>query len=970
MSRIYQGGSADSRYRQTDLGQAYAPGKAASGERQAKEWKQQVIQDGQTKARDLERKAQSETLQSKLEMNVEASGLKQQQLANEIELKMDQTYETNTLKQEQLYEKLSMDMEAKELSAQASVQNANMSAMKGAVQGILSFAGSAMKFAEVQGQINEREEKKQAIIDGGSWAFTSDFDSSSPAGQSVVQAEQQQGTVEVVEEVAISRAAPGDPATQEALRQSVGIGQTEARLQNQISVGEASASINGRLRDAFYDPNRTVTVLDASGQAIQIRPMDAKSGQLNQVLRSLGQQLTQEMGLAGADRYTAVTQYVPKLEAAINAVSSSEYAGRLAGEQSNREQLGFTRASQALANGDVAGSWSQYYQAAAISGLYDGDQGKITKAAVEAMVQDATPAQLEQLKNGSIRVFEGGPTFANDKRFAGLIDEAIRDKNKGIITDHSQNIKFQEIELSNATNAHVAALMEAGDNPQATQQAHEAYEASLGALSRAGNAKARSELVKQQSIGNNYNPENFQALRNRIANGETFTEDFLKQQLATFRIKPSEYAALKQAGLATPDRVENTYGGKQAYNAQNASVKATVNQTLGENNTFFGQLPNDIQRSITDNIGVDIIKRRDDAVSRFIAENGGEVAPGDIQAFSQQWTSQNVPALLKGVVVDKDNGLVTGYTYMGATSSFKKPTPTFSSAYVRNPDGTVYEGRNLQNRSPLELGTLKNKGLNYAGDSILTRQERLDGAKAYIAGETIPPGITAKANALGVTPDYLVREQLKGVGKELGEYPTKPIPSGSEFEKMSYSPNEYITQTERRALDVIAKYESSTSGQYNAVNQYGGKGGHSTGNHLGMYSGDIRSMSQHGGRAVTDMTVGEIIELQSDNGSLSNSQWRDAGKLHAVGRYQFTRDTFKEVASRLGLGNNLKLTPDVQDAMALSLLRSAGLSRWVGPTRFASPSEKAQVNAARIMKNPNATTAQLRRAALSSGISI
>ena len=35
------------------------------------------------------------------------------------------------------------------------------------------------------------------------------------------------------------------------------------------------------------------------------------------------------------------------------------------------------------------------------------------------------------------------------------------------------------------------------------------------------------------------------------------------------------------------------------------------------------------------------------------------------------------------------------------------------------------------------------------------------------------------------------------------------------------------------------------------------------------------------------MTIGEIKQRQSDDGSLSNEQWIESGKLHAVGAYQF-----------------------------------------------------------------------------------
>ena len=339
------------------------------------------------------------------------------------------------------------------------------------------------------------------------------------------------------------------------------------------------------------------------------------------------------------------------------------------------------------------------------------------------------------------------------------------------------------------------------------------------------------------------------------------------------------------------------------------------------------------------------------------------MGPGDVQQFADSWLERNVPTLLDGVTVDKDTGIVSGYSYMGQSATQK--VGGFSSAYIKNADGTPYQAYNYSELSPQKLAAVANSGvdINYAGDSILTRQEKLAGAKAYVSGQAFPPSVVSKATALGVTPAYLVREQARGIGKELGDMPTQQIQQIKPgMEQVSYTPR---SRLEMRALDVIGKYESDNVGSYNAVNQYGGHGGRSTGANLGMYSGDIRKMSQHGGRPLTDFTLGEIMALQAENG-MSNSQWRDAGRLHAVGRYQFIGPTFKGVVTRMGLDKNLKFTPEVQDAMALDLLRTGGISQWVGPNDYATPQERATVKEMqRILRNPNATDAQLRRATLS-----
>jgi len=913
MSRIYQGGSAESRYRQTDLGQGYRPQRASSSEKAAREWKQQVIADGDTKLRDLQRKSQAENLESRLTMQVETAGLKTQQLAEQIELQMDQQYEKDVLRKEQTHETLEMKLEAAELQAKHQVQNANMSAMKGAVQGILSFAGSALEYAKVQGEYDERERIKQEKIDSGAWAFESDFDVSTPAGESVVQAENNQDLIEVAEETAISNTGL-NPVDQEILRESIGVPQSDARVQRQIGLGEASSTISGRLTEAFNDPNRTVVIRGADGQAKRIRPMDATPAELFDVIRALGQDLTKEMGVASLDRYTAVTQYVPRLEAAINRLYNQESIPRTAAANANRESLGYTKAAQVLTTGDIGSAWAAYYKAAATSGIYNGDQVKITKAAVEAMVQDATPAQLEQLKNGGYRVFEGGPTFGNDKRFSGLIDEAIRDKNRGLITDFNQNEKFQEIELSNATNSFQEALMNA-DSPEATQQAHLDYERQLESMAASGNGKARLELAEQLSNSNNYNPDNANQLRARIEAGETFPEEFLVGELASGRINSSEYTALKRSGLATPEQKAAVYGGKEARNASNARGKSMVSQTLIKNDPFLKNAPTDIRNGIVSNISQDINKRRDAAVNSYVQAAGGpdKVSPGDVQQFADSWLQRNVPTLLDGVTVDEDTGVVSGYEYLGQSATQK--VGGFSSAYIKNADGTPYQAYNYSQLSPQKLAAVANSGadINYAGDSILTRQEKLAGAKAYVSGQAFPPSVVSKATALGVTPAYLVREQARGIGKELGAMPTQQPPS--QVQKMGLNgagdPTDLRSgATYLRQMGVPAKGAAYLAGN---IQQESGWNG----------------MRDWGG--VYNPSTGQMDGTSRNGGLVSWASWsNNPARLGKIEAY---------------LGKDISKATHAEQLSAMM---------WEMQTSYKS--------AYRVFMNPNATDAQLRRA--------
>ena len=157
--------------------------------------------------------------------------------------------------------------------------------------------------------------------------------------------------------------------------------------------------------------------------------------------------------------------------------------------------------------------------------------------------------------------------------------------------------------------------------------------------------------------------------------------------------------------------------------------------------------------------------------------------------------------------------------------------------------------------------------------------------------------------------------------------------------------NSTLTGAQRAGLDVLGKYESDPVGGYDAVNQIGVKGGRG----VKGYSGDIRKMGQHKGRSLTDMSVGEIMSLQNNSGAnrqLSDQEWINKGRLHAVGRYQFIGPTFASEVQRQGIDTNAKFTPDLQDQMGLSYLKRAGIGAWVGPSDKATAAERSLIQQA------------------------
>ena len=186
-------------------------------------------------------------------------------------------------------------------------------------------------------------------------------------------------------------------------------------------------------------------------------------------------------------------------------------------------------------------------------------------------------------------------------------------------------------------------------------------------------------------------------------------------------------------------------------------------------------------------------------------------------------------------------------------------------------------------------------------------------------------------------------EELLG-GKEESSTQTAPTTTSTTPSSTSALPvatGTTLTGASKTLADAVAGPESGSYG-YEAFNQGGEKGG--TAIPVGFKSGNYKETF---GTSLTDKTIGEIMELQSDPGKgvISDSDWVSSGKLHAVGRYQFIGNTLKDEVNRMGLPKDTKFTPEVQDQIFLSHLKRVGnISPWVGPSTQYSSAKKAELN--------------------------
>jgi conjugal transfer mating pair stabilization protein TraG len=95
----------------------------------------------------------------------------------------------------------------------------------------------------------------------------------------------------------------------------------------------------------------------------------------------------------------------------------------------------------------------------------------------------------------------------------------------------------------------------------------------------------------------------------------------------------------------------------------------------------------------------------------------------------------------------------------------------------------------------------------------------------------------------------------------------------------------------------------------------GNQGGESAGNYNAVIG------NAHSTRDLSQLSVNEVYQLQHElvqHGMPSS----------AVGRYQIIGSTLKGLVNQLGVDPTAKFTPELQDQLAIQLLKNRGYDRW------------------------------------------
>ena len=842
-------------------------------------------------------------------------------------------------------------LESAVLNAQQAVERANLKAQQTTVKGLLALSQTAVKAAKLRFEEQNEAELYQRELDA---YYNSPLDGYS-LGEISPQAQEAADSAALFSEqqIAIGQAtvetAEGDKGLQQELHlpaQKQGI---TVNVQRQNGY-QASQSI-GVFLNEFMESDVVIVRPDGTTFTPATAETEADLRAADAIAK---REFATSAGIEFMNRAVVQRNLIPATARASDAIIRE----RLTNIRAAQEQEALDKVNGAVIDGVLAGEspvtlFEEAY--AGLVGVGGRTKGQASKGALQSVLtaieENGSMADYDALEKHTLAT---GHTLGK-----GATGQLIRDsKDKFLDRIHNDNVRSDRIKtetLNGYKESRYRELLEAGADPDKIRAVEEKY---IGLARELGGKDALAFEKEILGGGTSDSTVAFDLLMDQAQQGQ-LDEDDVRDAFESGIINTTQHS--EQSKLVGNEAAEL----KKAVKPYEADIKRLAKSVT---EARFGASTNLLGGSKDENASIegDIRRKITREAMNFIRLNP-EATSGQISQFIESRQQTISTDIENGQKAAAANGIEYKYKFS------ETPSLNMSKMVYRTSEKTGRRIRDFRGLSTFDFQRAnfnntdddKTNNFNPVSDIIFNRKELQQYADLYRQGgeAALPDRVKVIADAVGgLDPRVLLEQQGQAYGLNID---LKERIRAEQAAGLTTAALPVAGSVEQRALDVIGSYESDSVGGYEAVNQYGGDGGHSTGKELGMYSGRFSGMPQHAGRNLTNMTIQEIMALQADDKSMSNSQWRDAGKLHAVGRYQFIGSTLASIVRQSGIDVRTKFTPKVQDAMALYLLRTAtsGIGQWVGPSTHATMDEKEIVRAARLLESGQATKAQLVRIA-------
>ena len=861
----------------------------------------------------------------------------QNELANlkltEKTLNRTQSIESAQLKAQQVGESAIM-------KAEQAQQKANTATLKG----LASLSGTLAKGI---GQYKMIEAEEQARADEIDSVFTQPLNGYSmgePLSPVPQEQEQDFGIQQQAAGEATIEIAEGDPVVQSELMApaiKAGISRNTSRSNTYTAAAGYDAFLAG------FMEQKGVMITRPDGSKFPLNAPESEAD-LAAVMSFATSTYGREAGIRGMDRAAVQRTLLPQVRTANNYYRRQQSA--LIAKRRSDAALDSANGTSfdGLGSKDNPGIVFQNTFNSLV-GVDGRSKGMAKKDALEILLENAVtlrvaPSVLDELDK---YVVPGTGTPLGKGVTGAMIAKARRDLADGVHNDYQRENRVNNRAVEDLRQRRQEALEAAGTDADKIAEVEKNFAEQAKNFGKAGR-EFRSEIME-----NGY--EDSQVAKDLLSI-EAEAGNLTIEDIEALEGYDTKFIAELKATV-DPDAVKADATVK-TYKADINAVANEITKAIGE----IGDVQIDATGNVTSQTAAKLdIKMRLTADLRKFARLNPKAEPKHIAEEMRALKVRYIAEIDEAEKKAKEAKIPYVYKsqVLKSTNSALKPSGVGKESGMRYRDLTGLSTGQLRDASFDNTDNDRTNDVNPSSDRILTKKELIEASELYVSGgaETMSPRIKALADIVKLDPRVFLEQQNQAYGQ------TIDLESAYKQSLTQLSPVSSANDTERRGLDVIAKYESSGSGDYNAVNQGGAAGGREVLGYKGAYSG----LAGSGGRNLTDLTVKEVMELQADDGR-SWDQWYADGKIHGAGRYQFRGTTLKGLVDKLQIDPNTKFSPQLQDSLALNLLRSSGAGQWTGVTDKASASEKQLVQAARILQSPSSTAAQVRRASSTAGM--
>ncbi len=675
----------------------------------------------------------------------------------------------------------------------------------------------------------------------------------------------------------------------------------EQAIQNvaQGNVFVASTNIGAALGD-FLDSDTQVRLPD--GTIVSANAASSRE-ELTAIARAYVKSYVAANGLvtSGSAQKAFVRTFLP---AAMNAVSqqvSQRSAGIRDAKQNARVDVANTTAFQSLrAGGSVADAWTTLSTSYFGSGKYKGDRTKANEAAINALLDYLVQTGDET----AIEQLENTPKFTTPDGHPGpklgtTYAAKLAKAKRDARRTKAGDRRLADDEAKETLEDANNSFLNSLIDAKTPQEVEAAHEAYEATLKSLGTPEATTEWLKQRSIPNNRNPLAYGDMLDR-ATTDGLSNTEINEAVGSGLISIQQGNELKQINGA----------GLEAENAALKPVQPTVKAitAAAANAALVGaKVPPEALRPASVAISADLTTRLNSYLSGLLKADPS-MSTGQLTEAAQNWTNSNSQRLLSTIEWNPDTYSVQGYNYVGVQSTSSATANTFTNP-ATGKKAVVLTGLSVEQMSSLQFDDNIKNDIDVSNDRVLKSDEMASSLQAIMAGDldAIPARVRSIAKLLEVTPQYLIAQQAKAQG----------LPNASEISRqVTYDPN-------RNNFGANGPSNMEEGVSYFRQQGFSAKG-------AAMLSANIQSESSWNGSRDWGAVAGD--GTSRNGGLVSWAQWSD--------------DPARLGAAEAFIGKPISQSTHAEQLeFMLHEMKTSYSDVW------------------RIMRNPNATDAQLRRAA-------